>query len=209
MGKDLRAIRERVDDTNVRVSNVREEIEALRNSIPSRRRSARHPPYPLAIRMRLRAGAGPTGAPPSTGRLSPTRMVRHGTRGLRGGASGRSPSTGFDAFSEDLPAIGDGRRCAVPDRRDPITHKTSGPTPLAAYNAVIQNYPMATPYPTRTTSAGWRRNASVSSTTRASRGTPSFAPLPIATPVGWRDRISIGWHGVRHSDLSRHAAPLM
>src|ERR1051325_8539846 len=34
MGKDLRAIRERVDDTNVRVSNVREEIEALRNSIP-------------------------------------------------------------------------------------------------------------------------------------------------------------------------------
>src|SRR6185503_9340717 len=34
MGKDLRAIRERVDDTNVRVSNVREEIEALRSSIP-------------------------------------------------------------------------------------------------------------------------------------------------------------------------------
>ena len=33
MGKDLRAIRERVDDTNVRVSNVREEIDALRNSI--------------------------------------------------------------------------------------------------------------------------------------------------------------------------------
>jgi len=34
MGKDMRAIRERVDDTNVRVSNVREEIEALRTSIP-------------------------------------------------------------------------------------------------------------------------------------------------------------------------------
>src|SRR5437867_11177250 len=34
MGKDLRAIRERVDDTNVRVSNVREELEALRSSIP-------------------------------------------------------------------------------------------------------------------------------------------------------------------------------
>jgi len=33
MGKDMRAIRERVDDTNVRVSNVREEIEALRSSI--------------------------------------------------------------------------------------------------------------------------------------------------------------------------------
>src|SRR5215475_9996159 len=34
MGKDLRAIRERVDDTNVRVSNIREELEALRTSIP-------------------------------------------------------------------------------------------------------------------------------------------------------------------------------
>src|SRR5262249_56257941 len=34
MGKDMRAIRERVDDTNVRVSNVREELEALRTSIP-------------------------------------------------------------------------------------------------------------------------------------------------------------------------------
>src|SRR5437762_7760483 len=34
MGKDLRAIRERVDDTNVRISNVREELEALRTSIP-------------------------------------------------------------------------------------------------------------------------------------------------------------------------------
>src|SRR5262245_56918065 len=33
MGKDLRAIRERVDDTNVRVSNVREELEAMRSSI--------------------------------------------------------------------------------------------------------------------------------------------------------------------------------
>ena len=32
-GKDIRSIRERVDDTNVRVSNVREELEAMRSSI--------------------------------------------------------------------------------------------------------------------------------------------------------------------------------
>jgi len=56
MGKDLRAIRERVDDTNVRVSNVREELEALRTSIsiappqPCRRRTAR--------RQHDQAGAG-------------------------------------------------------------------------------------------------------------------------------------------------------
>ena len=36
LGKDTRAVRERVDDTNIRVSNIREELEALRTA-PRRR----------------------------------------------------------------------------------------------------------------------------------------------------------------------------
>src|SRR5881397_220079 len=47
MGKDMRAIRERVDDTNVRVSNVREEIEALRSSIAVISQSSAVPPAPI------------------------------------------------------------------------------------------------------------------------------------------------------------------
>src|SRR4029450_12259477 len=72
MGKALRAIRERVDDTNVRVSNVREELEAMRSSIPVA-------PPQTALPPSTDPNAPPptaptTGPPPSTAGLSPTRM---------------------------------------------------------------------------------------------------------------------------------------
>src|SRR5262249_47661021 len=71
MGKDLRAIRERVDDTNVRISNVREELEALRTSIPVGAPQTAAPPStdPNAPP----APAPTTGPPPPTAGLSPTR----------------------------------------------------------------------------------------------------------------------------------------
>ena len=73
MGKDLRAIRERVDDTNVRVSNIREEIEALRTSIPLISAAPAAPVVPTDPTAPP-APAPTTGAPPSTAGLSPTRM---------------------------------------------------------------------------------------------------------------------------------------
>src|ERR1051325_1129048 len=73
MGKDLRAIRERVDDTNVRVSNIREEIEALRSSIPIAPPPTAAPAAPTDPNAPP-APAPTTGAPPSTAGLSPTRM---------------------------------------------------------------------------------------------------------------------------------------
>src|SRR5437762_2598253 len=75
MGKDLRAIRERADDTNVRVSNVREEIEALRNSIPVAPPISAAPPVPVGDPNAPPAPAPTAGTPlPSTAGLSPTRM---------------------------------------------------------------------------------------------------------------------------------------
>src|SRR6476619_3938602 len=74
MGKDLRAIRERVDDTNVRVSNVREEIEALRTSIPvGAPQTALPPPSTDPNAPPAPTPAPTTGTPPSTAGLSPTR----------------------------------------------------------------------------------------------------------------------------------------
>src|SRR5437762_11704907 len=76
MGKDMRAIRERVDDTNVRVSNVREEIEALRSSIAVISQSSAVPPAqidPNNPNAPPPVPAPTTGAPPSTAGLSPTR----------------------------------------------------------------------------------------------------------------------------------------
>src|SRR5215510_7692644 len=75
MGKDLRAIRERVDDTNVRVSNVREELEALRTSIPVTPPPIVAPAEPGDPNAAPTAAAPPPVAPPpSTAGLSPTRM---------------------------------------------------------------------------------------------------------------------------------------
>src|SRR5678815_1337524 len=73
MGKDVRAIRERVDDTNVRVSNVRGELEALRSSIPVTPPQTALPPStdPNAPPPPPAPTSGP---PPSTAGLSPTRM---------------------------------------------------------------------------------------------------------------------------------------
>ena len=109
MGKDLRAIRERIDDTNVRVSNVREELEAIRTSIPVT------PPAAPALPVDPAAGADPnapaapvaavpppTATPPSTVGLSPTRMFDTARADYAAGQWSLAV-TGFDAFLKTFP----------------------------------------------------------------------------------------------------------
>jgi len=149
MGKDLRAIRERVDDTNVRVSNVREEIEALRNSIPVA------PPISAAPAVPPPAGdanalPAPTpavvpAAPPSTAGLSPTRMFDQARADYAAGQWSLA-ITGFDAFLKTFP------RSEMADDAQFLIGETyyaqnRWPDAIAAYNAVIQNYPMGNAVP--------------------------------------------------------------
>jgi tol-pal system protein YbgF len=105
MGKDLRAIRERIDDTNVRVSNVREELEAIRTSIPVAPPPAapvdpatvdpNAPPAPVIA-------TPPPAAPPSTAGLSPTRMFDTARADYAAGQWSLAV-TGFDAFLKTFP----------------------------------------------------------------------------------------------------------
>src|SRR5678815_338123 len=100
MGKDLRAIRERVDDTNVRVSNVREEIEALRTSIPV---GAPQPAAPPPTDPNAPPAPAPTtGPPPSTAGLSPTRMFDTAMADYAAGQFTLAV-TGFEAFLRTFP----------------------------------------------------------------------------------------------------------
>src|SRR5215468_3391641 len=101
MGKDLRAIRERVDDTNVRVSNVREELEALRSSIPAALPQAAAPPSTTDPNAPP-APAPTTGAPPSTAGLSPTRMFDTAMADYAAGQFTLA-ITGFEAFLRTFP----------------------------------------------------------------------------------------------------------
>jgi tol-pal system protein YbgF len=145
MGKDIRAIRERVDDTNVRVSNVREELEALRTSIPLTPSAGTAVPTEPAD---ANAGPGAPTAPvppPSTAGLSPTRMFDTARADYAAGQWSLAV-TGFDAFLKTFP------RSEMADDAQFFIGETyfaqnRWMEAIAAYNAVVQNYPMANAVP--------------------------------------------------------------
>lgn len=138
MGKDVRAIRERVDDTNVRISNIREEIEALRTSIPL---ISAAPPAQVPTDPNAPPAPAPTsGAPTSTAGLSPTRMFDTARADYAAGQWSLAV-TGFDAFLKTFP------RSEMADDAQFLIGETyyaqnRWMDAIAAYNAVIQNYPM-------------------------------------------------------------------
>jgi len=138
VGKDLRAIRERVDDTNVRVSNVREELEALRTSIPvvAPQTAAPPPTDPNAPP----AAAPTTGPPPSTAGLSPTRMFDTAMADYAAGQFTLAV-TGFEAFLRTFPRseMADDAQFQIGESYFALNRWMDA---IAAYNAVTQNYPM-------------------------------------------------------------------
>jgi len=138
MGKDLRAIRERVDDTNVRVSNVREEIEALRSSIPV---AAPQTALPPSTDPNAPPPPAPTtGPPPSTAGLSPTRMFDTAMADYAAGQFTLAV-TGFEAFLRTFPRseMADDAQFQIGESYFALNRWTDA---IAAYNAVTQNYPM-------------------------------------------------------------------
>jgi TolA-binding protein len=139
MGKDLRAIRERVDDTNVRVSNVREELEALRSSIPVTPPQTALPPStdPNAPPPPPAPTSGP---PPSTAGLSPTRMFDTAMADYAAGQFTLAV-TGFEAFLRTFPRseMADDAQFQIGESYFALNRWTDA---IGAYNAVTQNYPM-------------------------------------------------------------------
>jgi tol-pal system protein YbgF len=125
---------------------VREEIEALRNSIPVA-------PPPGAISLGptdpnappLPVPAPTTGAPPSTAGLSPTRMFDTARADYAAGQWSLA-LTGFDAFLKTFP------RSEMADDAQYLIGETyyvqnRWNDAIAAYNAVVQNYPMGNAVP--------------------------------------------------------------
>ena len=102
-------------------------------------------------------------------------------------------STGFDAFLKTFP------RSEMADDAEFFIGETyyaqnRWPDAIAAYNQVIQNYPMGNAVPDACiTSAASRRSVSDNSMRRGSPGTRPSRAFPTATPDGWRNRISIAW----------------
>ncbi len=150
LGNDVRVIRERSDDTNVRIAALREELEALRSTVQALQ--APPPPAPVFDPADPNAPApvpttqAPPAAPPvSTAGLSPTRMFETAKADYAAG-QWTLAITGFEQFLRAFPKSenSDDAQFYIGE-----TNFAQGkfPDAIAAYNLVIQNYAGANAVP--------------------------------------------------------------
>ena len=150
LGNDVRVIRERSDDTNVRIAALREELEALRSTVqalqaPPAPAPVIDPADPNAPASVPTTQAPPSVPPPSTAGLSPTRMFETAKADYAAG-QWTLAITGFEQFLRAFPKSenSDDAQFYIGE-----TYFAQGkfPEAIAAYNLVVQNYPGANAVP--------------------------------------------------------------
>lgn len=150
----VRIIRERSNDTNVRMGELREELEALRETVQSLQRAATAPPPFVDPTLPVDPNAPPVTAAPtqpiapaptspspavsSTAGLSPTRLYETARADYFAG-QWTSAISGFEAFLRAFP-----RSEQADDAQFHIGEtyyaQNQWAQAIAAYNQVIQNY---------------------------------------------------------------------
>ncbi len=140
MANDLRAIRERADDTNVRVGTLREEIDALRSTVATFGQPAPTPVEPVDPNApRPATPTAPPAPAPSTAGLSPTRMYQEAFADYTAGQY-TVAIAGFEQFIRAFPRseMADDAQFFVGEAQYAQNRYAEA---ITAYNAVIQNYP--------------------------------------------------------------------
>jgi tol-pal system protein YbgF len=145
VGADLRVVRERLDDTNVRLTRLAQELEAVRDSVPAALTAAT-PPAPSEATTP--AGPGPAAAPPSpapvpippsTAGLSPQRLYDTAYADFASGQWSMAIA-GFETFIKSFP------RSEQADQAqyyigESLLLDGKFEAAVAAYDRVIANYP--------------------------------------------------------------------
>jgi tol-pal system protein YbgF len=148
MATDVSRIRERSNDTNVRIGSLQEELEALRTTVQALQQTALAPPAPAPVVDPLSpAGTGtsttpaplpPPVAPPSTAGLSPTRLYETAQADYFAG-QWSSAISGFEAFLRAFP-----RSEQADDAQlyigETYFAQNQWSEAIAAYNQLIQSY---------------------------------------------------------------------
>jgi tol-pal system protein YbgF len=150
---DVRVVRERGDDTNVRIAALREELEALRQSvlaIPIQQAAPAgvDPAAPVDPNATAGAPGAPVAPPPtapaistlpSTAGLSPTRMYETARADYFAGQYSVAV-TGFEQFLKAFPRseLADDAQFHIGEA---YYTQSRWPEAIAAYNQVIQTYP--------------------------------------------------------------------
>lgn len=153
---DVRVVREKLDDTNVRLSTLSQEVDALRQSIPKTFSAFPAPADPSAV--------GPDGAPvdpaaapappaaPSTAGLSPQRMFEE-AKGDYAVGQWALALAGFETLIKTFP-----KSDLAPEAQYYIgeTHMLEGKYDkgLAAYLSLINTYPSSGQVPSAYYKAG-------------------------------------------------------
>ena len=143
MGADLRVIRDRTGETNVRINTLSQEMDALRSSLlsvaASMQTSQTAPVDPNAPIDPNAPPPAPVTPPSNTVGLSPTRMYEAAMAEYAAG-QWTLAITGFEQFLKAFPTseMADDAQKMIGD-----THYAAGkyPEAIAALNQVIQNYP--------------------------------------------------------------------
>jgi tol-pal system protein YbgF len=148
MATDVSRIRERSNDTNVRIGSLQEELEALRTTVQALQQAAVAPPAPApSVDPLAPAGTGtstapaplpPPVAPSSTAGLSPTRLYETAQADYFAG-QWSSAISGFEAFLRAFP-----RSEQADDAQlyigETYFAQNQWSEAIAAYNQLIQSY---------------------------------------------------------------------
>lgn len=145
VAEGVRVIRERSDDTNVRIAALREELEAMRATVQALQQAAlAPPPAPLDPNAPVDPNAPPPVQPPpvtlpSTAGLSPTRLYETARADYFAG-QWSSAISGFEAFLRAFPRSeqADDAQLGIGE-----THyaQNQWAEAIAAYTQVVQSYP--------------------------------------------------------------------
>jgi tol-pal system protein YbgF len=149
MATDVSRIRERANDTNVRIGSLHEELEALRTTVQTLQQTAVAPPAPVVDPLAPAGTSTSTApapaplplpvAPPSTDGLSPTRLYETAQADYFAG-QWSSAISGFEAFLRAFP-----RSEQADDAQlyigETYFAQNQWQEAIAAYNQLIQSYP--------------------------------------------------------------------
>jgi tol-pal system protein YbgF len=143
VGRDLRIVREKLDDTNVRIARLSQELEALRDSMPSMALVAPG----TAVEGTPPASPGessppppvPVAAPPSTAGLSPQRLYDTAYADF---ASGQwtMAIAGFETFIKSFPRSEQADQAQYYIGESYLLDNKYEQA-VAAYDRVVANYP--------------------------------------------------------------------
>ena len=147
IANDVRVIRERADDTNVRIASLREELEAVRTSVLSIPQPAAAPLLPAdpSAPPVPAAALPPAAAPPSTVGLSPTRMYETARADYFAGQYSVA-ITGFEQFLKAFPRseLADDAQFNIGEA---YYTQNKWADAITAYNQVVQTYPQSNSVP--------------------------------------------------------------